>query len=209
MPLVDVDLSIDECELPSKVTAFLCEADERIEAFMRYCPGSLAGFVPSDFVTVYHGLRAIVETNLASGHSFCEWGSGFGVVTSLASMLEFDACGIEIERELVDAARKLADDFELFTEFIHGSFIPPGSERLAEEAYAADEGESFWLVTHTDGAYDELGLDPSDFDLVFAFPWPNEESLIPRLFQSQASEGALLLTYNQLDSLRLQRKVST
>ena len=207
MPLVDVELPIVELKLPPDVDRFLREADQRIEEFQRRSPVPLAGFVPSDFVTVYHGLRTIAETNLAAGQSFCEWGSGFGVVTSLAAMLEFNACGIEIEWDLVDAARTLAEDFSLFAEFIHGSFIPTGSEHLAEEAYAADEGESFWLVTDTDNTYDELGLDPSDFDLVFAFPWPNEESLITRLFQSRASDGALLLTYNQLDSVRLQRKI--
>jgi hypothetical protein len=117
VPLVDIDISINGSVLPDDVVAFLREADLRVSQFVRNSPIRVTGFVPSDFVTVYHSLRAITEANLAPGTSLCEWGSGFGVVASLAAMLEFKACGIEIERGLVDASRKLADDFGLPVEF--------------------------------------------------------------------------------------------
>jgi hypothetical protein len=207
VPLVDIEISPNGSVLPDDVVAFLGEADLRVSQFTRNSPIRVTGFVPSDFVTVYRALRAITEANLAPGTSLCEWGSGFGVVASLASMLEFKACGIEIERDLVDASRRLADDFGLPVEFVHGSFIPSGAEACAEEAYADNNGEYSWLVTDGDDGYDELGLAPDDFDVVFAYPWPGEECLIASLFEKYAAEEALLLMYNQYDSLRLRRKV--
>ena len=207
MPLLDIDISINGSVLPDDVVAFLREADLRVSQFVRNSPVRVTGFVPSDFVTVYHSLRAITEANLASGPSLCEWGSGFGVVASLAAMLEFKVCGIEIERGLVNASRRLADDFRLPVEFVHGSFVPSGAEADVEEAYAASSTEYFWLVTDADDAYDELGLGPHDFDVVFAYPWPGEECLIEGLFEKYAAEEALLLTYTQYNSVRLQRKV--
>ena len=172
MPLVDIKISTNGSVLPDDVAAFLREADMRVSQFVRNSPIRITGFVPSNFVTVYHALRAITEANLAPGTSLCEWGSGFGVVASLAAMLEFKVCGIEIERGLVNASRRLADDFRLPVEFVHGSFVPSGAEADVEEAYAASSTEYFWLVTDADDAYDELGLGPHDFDVVFAYPWP-------------------------------------
>ena len=207
MPLVDIDISINGSVLPDDVVAFLREADLRVSQFVKNSPSRVTGFVPSDFVTVYRSLRAIAEANLAPGTSLCEWGSGFGVVASLAAMLEFKVCGIEIERGLVDASRRLAADFRLPVEFVHGSFVPSGAEADVEEAYADTSLEYFWLVTDADDAYDELGLGPHDFDVVFAYPWPGEECLIEGLFEKYAAEEALLLTYTHYNSVRLRRKV--
>ncbi len=207
MPLVDIEISINGSVLPDDVVAFLHEADSRVSQFVRNSAIRVTGFVPSDFVTVYHALRAITEANLALGTSLCEWGSGFGVVASLAAMLGFQVCGIEIERDLVDASRRLADDFGLPVEFVHGSYVPSGAEAYVEETYADNNAESFSLVTDADDAYAELGLDPDDFDVVFAYPWPGEESLITSLFEKYAAEEALLLMYNQYNSVRLLRKV--
>ena len=207
MPLLDVDISISGSGLPGNVVAFLREAELRVSQFVRNSPDCVTGFVPSDFVTVYRSLRAITEANLAAGTSLCEWGSGFGVVASLAAMLEFQVYGIEIERVLVNASRRLADDFCLPVEFVHGSFVPSGAEADVEECHAVSSSEYFWLATDADDTYDELGLGPQDFDVVFAYPWPAEECLIEGLFEKYAAEQALLLTYTAYDSVRLRRKV--
>jgi hypothetical protein len=207
VPLVDIELSINGSDLPSDARAFLRESYLRVGQFVRNNPIRVSGFAPSGFATVYQSLRAIVEGKLAPGNSFCEWGSGFGVVASLAAMLKFRAYGIEIERGLVDASKRLADDFGLPVKFVHGSFIPPGGGAYADEACANNNAEIFGLVTDADNAYCELGLDPDDFDIIFAYPWPGEEPVIENLFAHYAAEGALLLTYNQYDSVRLRRKV--
>jgi hypothetical protein len=207
VPLVDIEISNNGSVLPADVVAFLREADLRVSQFTRNSPVRATGFVPSDFVTVYHALRTVTEADLAPGTSLCEWGSGFGVVASLAAMLKFKACGIEIERDLVDASRRLAEDFGLPVEFVHGSFIPSGAEACAAEAYADNNAEYSWLVTDADDAYDELGLDPDDFDVVFAYPWPGEEFLMTSLFEKYAAEESLLLMYDQFNSVRLLGKV--
>ena len=206
MPLTDIEFDINAESLPADVEAFLNEADARVEEFaVRHHVGN-SGFVPSDYVTVYRALRAIVEAGLAPGESFCEWGSGFGVVASLAAMLGLHSHGIEIESELIEASRLLAEDYDLPVEFIHGSFVPHGGGQLVDDAYADTNEQLTWLVTDSDDAYDELGLDPCDFDLIFAYPWPGEECVIEALFERYAATGALLLTYNQYDSVHVQRK---
>src|SRR5262245_43385985 len=103
MPLVELDVPVGQSGLPSDVIAFLREADERIERF--HVAGRVPAFVPGDYHGAYVVLRALAQAELAPGTLFCEWGSGFGVVTCLAAMLDFSAHGIEIEGELVDAAR--------------------------------------------------------------------------------------------------------
>ncbi len=77
MPLVDIEIPTNGFVLPDNVASFLREADLRINQFARNNAAGLTGFVPSDFVTVYHALRAVTEANLSSGSSLCEWGSGW------------------------------------------------------------------------------------------------------------------------------------
>jgi hypothetical protein len=196
-------------EIPPDVRRLLDEADQRIEEHLRRCPAKAHGFVASDFVAAYDALRKIAGSHLSTGHAFCEWGSGFGVATLLAAMLDFDACGIEVDLTLVSAAQELAADFSIDADFVHGSFIPPDDEELVDRDYAAGSAEFCWLVTDSDDAYEQLGLDADDFDLVYAYPWPNEEHVVENLFERHAADGALLLTYGHLASMRLLRKQST
>jgi len=163
---------------------------------------SIPAFVPSDFEEVYRALLQIYHTRIATGRRFAEWGSGAGVVACMASMVGFDAVGIEIEPLLVDIAESLAGQFGIAAQFVCGSFVPPGAEPLVDLS-----GEVTWLRTDAADAYGELELDPDDFDLVFAYPWPGEEQLIFDLFEHCAAVGTLLLTYHSQDGIRLQRKV--
>jgi hypothetical protein len=197
MPLLDLSLPIGRDAPPREVRAFLREANRRIERFQR--DHHLPAFVPSDFERTYGALHALAQSNLAPGDLFCEWGSGFGVVACLARMLDFDAYGIEIEGELVDAARLLADDFDLSVEFIRGSFIPTGSGACVDP-----DTEFAWLTNLADDA--EVGYEPDDFDVIFAYPWPDEERGVGALFEQHAGAGAVLLTYHGGDDLRLRRK---
>jgi len=200
MPVVNLNLPVVETTVPGDVHAFLREADRRIERFQHH--RCIPGFVPSDFDRTYGVLRALATAEVAPGNLFCEWGSGFGVVACLAAMLDFDACGIEIEGELVDAAQQLAEDFGLPVEFIRGSFIPVGGE-----AYVAAVDGFSWLSTDADDAHAELGLDPDDFDVIFAYPWPDEERATVNLFERYAGVGAVLATYHGGEDFRLRRKL--
>lgn len=206
MTLVDVDYTLERTRIPDSIADFLHEANIRTNDYLTHSRVRVSGFVPSDFVCVYWALRAVVHENMASGNLFCEWGSGFGVVASLASLLGFDSYGIEIDERLVDASRDLVYAQGLPVEFAHGSFVPPEADSIIDEEYAS---ESFWLDTETaNDAYDELEIAPDEFDVVFAYPWPNEETAVGRLFDRCAAEGALLLTYTQLDEVRIRRKLA-
>lgn len=201
MPLVDLDLAPVDKPPPANVRAFLRDANRRIERFLN--DAHIPGFVPSDYERGYNVLRAIAEADAAAGSLFCEWGSGLGVVTCLAAMLDFEACGIEIEGELVDAAEALAADFDLAVEFIRDSFIP----KHAPRCQLGIDGFS-WLTNEGGHADERLGLATDDFDVIFAYPWPDEEDYTERLFERYARVGAVLVTYHGGDVFRVRRKTA-
>ncbi len=202
MSLINLDISPREEVLPDNVASFISEANDRIEQFVAArLDEPVHGFVASDYPLVYNTLRTIVDVHLAPGDSFCEWGSGMGVVACLASLLGFDACGIEIDHDLANASQRLADDFDIAAEFAQGSFIPEGGDKCADEIV-----DFHWLVTNADSAYDELDLQPDDFAVIFAYPWPGEEHVIEQLFDRYASAGAVLVTYHGTEGIRIRRK---
>lgn len=201
MPLRDLSLPLTPSKLPIEAARFIREAEARIDRFQSEC--RVPAFVPCDYAAAFRVLHALSDGMLIRGRRFCEWGSGFGVVVGLAAMLDFDACGIEIEESLVEEARKLADDFELPAEFVQGSFVPRGAE---DRVYAG--GTYSWLTTEGDYAYDDLDLEVSDMDVVFAYPWPDEEGVVCDLFDRYAGAGAVLATYHSGGEFRLKRKVA-
>lgn len=201
--LVDVALPQPRARvLPARIRELIRESDLRTRDFLART--TVPGFVLSDFERVGRALQAVEEHNLAPGDSCCEWGSGFGVVALMAACLDFRACGIEINGDLVDEATALAADLGLDVEFACGTYVPHGGEDLTD----AVEEEFDWLRSGGPCGYDALGLDPADFDLIFAYPWPGEEHVIDDLFERYAAVSALLLTYHGgLEDVRLRRKV--
>ncbi|MEQ8848250.1 hypothetical protein [Botrimarina sp.] len=205
--LVEIELHSDARPLPPRVRDLFDCADDLVERFSNdHRERPVPAFVPSDFVEVHHSLQRIEEARLTTGPRFLEWGSGIGVVTCLASLAGFDAAGIEIEPELVEIARGLADDHGFDVEFVAGSFVPTGGEQVIE-SHAYNLARSVtWLRTDGHDGYELLGLEADDFDLVFAYPWPGEEEAIFDLFAEYAADGALLLTHHGEDGMLLQRK---
>ena len=197
LTLRDFDLPADGEPMPRDVPAFIREAGRRVERFQRSSP--VPGFVASDFAGAYRRLRSVAATVPTPGRLFCEWGSGFGVVAGLAALLEFDAYGIEAEGALVEAARGLAADFGLDATFAHGSFIP------ATCRPARRPGAHSWLRTEPGGAYEELGLGPEDFGVVYAYPWPDEEEFTAALFRGHSARGAVLVSHHGGEDFRLRR----
>lgn len=202
MSLVEVELIVSAEPLPDDVAWLIADAQKRVEAFSDEHAASVPAFVPSDFETVYRGLAAIASRRLATGRRFVEWGSGIGVITCLAEGLGFDAVGIEIDSQLADIAEALAEEHGMTAQFARGSFLPPGSQPRLEMP-----DDVAWLTTHGPDGYEVLEMEPDEFDLVFAYPWPGEEEVIFDVFAGCGAMGALLLTYHGQDGLKLQRKV--
>lgn len=205
MALKLIELNWEEQPMPGPASASLiADASERIQRFIRRRAGSdpIPSFVACDFVMADRALRAVVDAGLAPGPVFCEWGSGFSVVAGLAAMHGLASHAIEIHRDLVDEGYHLLRDHGVDVELVQGSLVPEEGDEIVDEMASQD-----WLKTNEHPAYDELGIDVSDIDLIFAYPWPGEEGLIEALFDAFAADGALLLTYHGMNEVKLQRKV--
>ena len=164
------------------------EANENLPAYALY--------VSADYMAIYEKLctlRGRVETIL-------EWGSGLGVVTIMANRLGFDAYGIEAEADLVQLAEGLAAKYSATPRFAIGSFIP------AEFEEDVGNGEEFGrTLTNLAPAYEELDMELRDFDLVYAFPWPDEHRIYRRIMQRYANRNALYMRYDAREGLSLTR----
>ncbi|MCX5654818.1 MAG: hypothetical protein NTY65_09250 [Planctomycetota bacterium] len=181
---------------------FIADAKSQIDSFIEsHLAEPIYSFVPSDYALVYSALRHMADAHLAAGPLFCEWGSGAGVVACLAAMVGFDACGIEFEGDLVDLSTRLARRHNMKVNFYRGNLVPRGGQKIADET---DEFE--WLAVGGPDPYDQMGLEINDFDVIFAYPWPGEERVIERLFKRFAANGALLMTYNDIEGIRMFRK---
>jgi len=188
--------------IPAKVREFLADAALRIDAFIEeHKDNPVAGFVPSDYEQVYRALASLRES-AACGEEFCEWGSGIGVIACLAAMLGFDAVGIEIDQRLVSTSCKLAADYQLPVQLARGSYVP--DDFRAEEDF---DDSHVMTLEHGRAAYEELGLGPDDFEVIFAYPWPGEDDVVTSLFDRCAARGAVLVTFHGQDGLLLRRKV--
>ncbi|MFK7821367.1 MAG: hypothetical protein AB8G99_21810 [Planctomycetaceae bacterium] len=202
MSLAVVEVIPSSDPIPDDIEAYLTVARSRAQAFID--ENRVPAFVSCDFEPVYAALRSIRMANQAPGNVFCEWGSGFGIVASMANSLGFESYGIEIEGPLVDHARTLADEFDHRVQFVNGSFVPAGCEHIVERAVQSDV---FWLNTEADDAYDSLEMEADDFDVIFAYPWPGEDDVITNLFEDCSAHGSLLVTYSYLDGVSVYRKV--
>jgi hypothetical protein len=157
-------------------------------------------FVGSELTSVNRALSHIHAEGLVQGSTFCEWGSGLGGVCGVAALNGFRPLGIEIQRDFVESARALAEKLHLSMQFAQGTFLLPGDEDLTDTKTLHTE------LTFDHEAWNALDLAPSDCDVIFAYPWPGEESIVDGAFARHASPGALLLTFHDFDRVLVQQK---
>ncbi len=186
-------------ELPPAVTQLLEEAEKRCDAFFdagldrRY-----PRYLPSNPQKVFAAITALKDSQLLRGNLFCEWGSGFGIATCMASLLGFEATGIELEPGLVELSTQLAQDLHIPVEFLCTSYLPEGYEEVegigGKDLLVPEATTSGGANIDITPIYD--GLDLDEVALFFVYPWPGQEEFMMDLFQAIASEDAILLIYH-------------
>lgn len=204
--LEEIELvGLSEGDVPEAVSAYLEEADRRIDVFFETERNKrIPKFIPSAAEMVFEVIEFVTREELPLGRVFCEWGSGFGVATCLASLLGYEAYGIEIEEELVDTAGALAGDMGIDARFVCSSYLPEGID-----SYAGMGGEDIVREGGIEGelGYEGMERDLSDVDIIFVYPWPGEQEFMEKLFEEVAVEGAILIVYYGDEEIRVYRKV--
>ena len=170
---------------------------EGAEIWRDYCQDRAGEFhrvIPADHAAAIGALAA----ERARAHTFLELGSATGVITIIADLLGFEAYGIEIEPDLVEISEDLAARVGSGATFVEGSFVPP-DYRDQVDLLMSD------YMTPTEGAdaYDELGMDIADFDLVYAYPWPGEEDWLIEMVRRFGGERTSLMIYTVRDGYEL------
>lgn len=153
-------------------------------------------FVAADYDVVRAALLAVREP----GRRFLEWGSATGVITIMADLMGFDACGIEIDAALVETARKLAARHDSGARFVAGSFLPAG---YVPRTPAGDPRTG--SIASGPSGYQLLGRALEDFDLVFGYPWGGEAPVMRDLMQRYGRRDAMLLLYDADGRIRSYR----
>lgn len=176
-----------EDALRTKLTKLIAEGREIARAFDRDVrKKNWHPFIAADYDVV---LRQLLRLR-RSGASFLECGCATGVITIMADLLGFNACGIEIDADLVAIARRLGDEYESTARFAHGSFLPAGYE------YRDATGDRrLGTLTQGKSGFPQLGRSLEDFDIVFAYPWEGESAVLEDLMKRHGGTDARLLLY--------------
>ena len=154
-------------------------------------------FVPAD----YDQVRTVLLSLRQPGLRFLEWGSAIGVITIMADLMGFDACGVEIDAALVRSACELAERTGSSARFAEGSFIPMGWQWRPPDG----DGRTATLGQGPSG-YAKLGRPLEDFDIVYGYPWSGEESLMQDLMRCHGRREALLLLHSVDSGVRAYRQ---
>jgi hypothetical protein len=151
------------------------------------------GYVSADYLSLYETLRQ----HQGKATTFLEWGSGLGVATIMASRMGFDAYGIEAEEGLVEISHQLAAQYGPDAKFAVGSFIP-------DEFEWEPSGDEDIDRTEVDAAaaYYLIDMEIRDFDLVYAYPWPDEHGLFKSIFRQFSQPGATFITYDSREGIQ-------
>jgi hypothetical protein len=138
------------------------------------------GLVTSPGNIAFRFLDAISPHIHTETPRFCEWGSGVGVVTCLASLKGWNAIGIEIETRLVLEARRLASAHRIQASFYEGSYKPDAL---------------FTSETTLETFETEYGFGLFDFDIIYIYAWPAEKNRVTEAVARYAKPGTIFMHY--------------
>ena len=212
MPIEEIDLQINESPIPEQVKSFLAEAEHRIdELFDTEKNRKVPRFIPSNAELLYKHLSSIVSGDFNLGDNYCEWGSGYGVGSCLASMLGFNSFGIEIEPSLVQASRALSKKTHIDVTIIESDYMPEGFECYEGSGGAElirPENYVYRTSEYIDVGYEGMEINLDEIDVFFVYPWPGEQEFMLEFFQAVAADGAIFLVYLGDDDFALYRKTA-
>ncbi len=165
--------------LPQEQENLISEAQILLQQFWdRWHQKPIEQYVACDFEYVARALFTLQERGLVDGSTFVSGGCGFGIVTGLASLLGWEAIGIEAEPFWSPRLENCLQRLQIPCEIWRAIFCP--------------EEPSVWRtvnrITHRCSiafpAYESKDFDIDDFSIIFAYPWPGEEyfleSVLPR-----------------------------
>lgn len=206
-----IDYEPAEAELGEAAQALVDAADIRFDAFYaQKLNKRYPRYIASEPAQVYAALTWVTEKGLTHGREFIEWGSGFGVATSMAALLGYDARGIELRAGLVEIARELAESQSIEAEFICTSYIPEGYIEY-EIAGGTDivPDDSFGYESEGGPIYqdDDQVVEIHEVDLFYAYPWPGEQEMMLKLFDAVAAADAILIAYYGDKEICIYRKL--
>lgn len=168
-----IDLAFRNFSLPDNASRLIQDCRESADEICSRAggPGCIPLFEPADGRISWNLLNSVVQQLFPERKPvFCEWGSGVGLVTLLASIIGMPATGIEIEEELIDQSREFSRQYALPASFYHASIYPDDNPMPS--------------------------VNYEDIDLFFAYPWPNEIAQMTGLFKQVASDDAVLVCYH-------------
>jgi hypothetical protein len=181
MSVVPVKMDFPPVHLPHHVEVLLQHSSEALEDWQGN--RETHTFVPADYVLVFDALCALRPRMANPKPGFLEWGSGLGIITLLAASLGWKAVGIELQSGLVMESRSLSRMFDLPAAFLHGSFFPQDREVVENLEEICRQA-----------------------DLIYVYPWPDQELEIFDLFDRSAKSGCCLLTYYGTEDIRVFEK---
>ncbi|MGY8639533.1 MAG: hypothetical protein ACKVJU_00405 [Verrucomicrobiales bacterium] len=202
---LELDLP-DNPDLPPGVTTLLDEVERRSDDF--YDAGlhkKIPSIIPSKPIVQFKAIQAVTDMGVVVGRNFCEWGSGFGTAALLASLLGYDAVGVEIEPILVDFSQQLGAELGIAADFLETSYFPEGLDQFTEDGGSglvseSDDFLNFEIKTESDEDevvdffYEGMELALSEIDLFYVYPYPGDQEMFLDLFDKVAGVDAVLLT---------------
>ena len=223
MAVEELVLPVVESVIPEAVAGLIREADRRIDhLFESGQTRRFPRFIPSDAALFYFTLAHLTGRDLPLGRRFCEWGSGLGVGTCIASLLGYEAYGIEIEPELARRSRELARELAIDVQILCTSYIPDGldsfsgqggTDIVAFDDYSSPGDAGGWGSWGRgsggafEPAYEGMGADLAEIDVFYVYPWPGEQEFMQKLFDIVAVEGAILIAYHGDGEMCIFRKI--
>lgn len=200
---IEIPRNVDSRPIPPAIESAIASVLVRIERFQdRWDRPQIEQFVAADYRHVYQAIDWVVETQMPIGRRFIEWGCGFSVVAAMAATLGLDVIGVEAEMELMAQGQRTITDWNVDVELVHGNFLPPGSERLADDPMLPS------LNHPVASAYRAIGLDLDDFAIVYSYPWPGEDDFHRQVFRRHAAVGAILITFCGPNDIQVWRKTN-